>query len=52
MNSQGIILGPGIGRALADWVDQGAPSIDVSDLDVRRFAPAQASAAYLYERTH
>ena len=52
MNSQGIILGPGIGRALADWVDQGAPSIDVSDLDVRRFAPAQASAGYLYERTH
>ena len=51
MNSQGIILGPGVGRALAAWVDGGAPAEDVADVDVRRFSPAQANAGYLFERT-
>ena len=51
MNSQGIILGPGVGRALADWIDEGAPTVDAADVDVRRFAPAQAGAGYLFERT-
>ena len=51
LNSQGVIFGPGVGRALAAWVDQGAPPIDVSDVDVRRFAPVQTTAGYLFERT-
>ena len=51
MNSQGIILGPGAGRALAAWIDEGAPTVDAADVDVRRFAPAQNSAGYLFERT-
>ena len=51
MNSQGIILGPGVGRALAEWIDAGAPTVDAADLDVRRFSPAQAGAGYLFERT-
>jgi glycine cleavage system aminomethyltransferase T/glycine/D-amino acid oxidase-like deaminating enzyme len=51
MNSQGIILGPGVGLALARWIDEGAPSIDAAEVDVRRFAPAQANAGYLFERT-
>ena len=51
MNSQGIILGPGAGRALAEWIEAGAPTVDVADLDVRRFSPAQANAGYLYART-
>jgi glycine cleavage system aminomethyltransferase T/glycine/D-amino acid oxidase-like deaminating enzyme len=51
MNSQGIILGPGVGRALAEWIDAGGPTVDAADLDVRRFAPAQAAAGYLFERT-
>ena len=51
MNSQGIILGPGAGRALAAWLDEGAPTVDATDVDVRRFAPAQNGAGYLFERT-
>ncbi|HTX69339.1 MAG TPA: FAD-dependent oxidoreductase, partial [Thermoleophilia bacterium] len=51
MNSQGIILGPGVGRALAAWIDEGAPTVDAADVDVRRFSPAQTSAGYLFERT-
>ena len=51
MNSQGIILGPGVGRALAEWIDAGAPTMDAAEVDVRRFSPAQAGAGYLFERT-
>ena len=51
MNSQGIIFGPGVGSALAEWIDAGAPTVDAADLDVRRFSPAQAGAGYLFART-
>jgi 4-methylaminobutanoate oxidase (formaldehyde-forming) len=51
LNSQGIILGPGLGRALAGWIVAGAPAADVAELDVRRFAPEQATEGYLFERT-
>ncbi len=50
LNSQGIIFGPGVGKALAEWIDAGAPTVDVADLDVRRFATAQNNEAYLLER--
>ena len=51
LNSQGIILGPGVGKALAEWMSEGAPTVDAAELDVRRFAPQQANAGYLFERT-
>jgi 4-methylaminobutanoate oxidase (formaldehyde-forming) len=51
LNSQGIILGPGLGRALAAWIVEGAPTIDSAELDVRRFATQQTGAGYLFERT-
>ena len=51
LNSQGIIFGPGVGRALARWIDEGAPTVDASELDVRRFAPVQANAGCLFDRT-
>jgi glycine cleavage system aminomethyltransferase T/glycine/D-amino acid oxidase-like deaminating enzyme len=51
LNSQGIIFGPGVGHALAAWIDAGAATIDAAPVDVRRFAPQQANAAYLHERT-
>ena len=51
LNSQGIILGPGLGHALAAWIAGGAPTIDAAELDPRRFAPEQAGEAWLGERT-
>jgi len=51
LNSQGIIFGPGVGMALAEWMDGGVPTIDAAEVDVRRFAAAQANAGYLFERT-
>jgi heterotetrameric sarcosine oxidase gamma subunit len=50
-NSQGIIYAPGAGRALAEWIREGAPTFDASEVDVRRFARTQANERYLHERT-
>jgi heterotetrameric sarcosine oxidase gamma subunit len=50
-NSQGIIYSPGMGRALAEWIHEGAPTFDASEVDVRRFASSQANERYLHERT-
>ena len=44
-NSQGIIYGPGAGKALAEWIHEGAPTFDASEVDVRRFATSQAQRA-------
>ena len=51
MNSQGVIFGPGAGRALAEWIVAGAPTFDAAGVDCTRFARAQANRAYLHERT-
>jgi heterotetrameric sarcosine oxidase gamma subunit len=50
-NSQGIIYAPGASRALAEWIREGAPTFDASEVDVRRFASSQANERYLHERT-
>ena len=50
-NSQGIIYSPGAGHALAEWIQEGAPTFDASEVDVRRFASSQANERYLHERT-
>lgn len=50
-NSQGIIYGPGAGRALAAWIVEGAPAFDASEVDVARFARSQSNRRYLHERT-
>jgi 4-methylaminobutanoate oxidase (formaldehyde-forming) len=51
MNSQGILLGPGVGRAVAEWIVAGAPTMDLGDLHPGRFARAQSRPGYLFERT-
>ena len=50
-NSQGIIYAPGAGRALAEWIREGAPTFDASEVDVRRFSTTQSNERYLHERT-
>ncbi len=51
MNSQGIIYAPGVGRELARWIIDGAPTIDPSSVDVQRFSTNQSNRRYLHERT-
>jgi 4-methylaminobutanoate oxidase (formaldehyde-forming) len=50
-NSQGIIFAPGAGKALAEWVVEGAPTFDAAAVDVRRFGRVQSNRRYLHERT-
>lgn len=50
-NSEGIEFGPGAGRALAEWIIEGEPTMDLSHVDVARFHPFQINRTYLHERT-
>ena len=50
-NSIGIQSAGGAGKAVADWIVDGHPGMDLSDVDIRRFAPFQANRTYLRERT-
>ena len=50
-NSLGILLGGGAGRVLAQWIVDGIPDVDVSELDIARMMPHQNTSAYLEERT-
>ncbi len=50
-NSIGIQSAGGAGRAIADWIVDGTPGMDLWDVDIRRFHPFQGSRPYLRERT-
>ena len=49
-NSVGIASAGGAGRALAEWVVEGAPTSDLVGVDVRRFAPYAADNDWLRSR--
>ena len=38
-------------EVLAEWIVNGHPPMDLSDVDIRRFHPFQVNERYLYERT-
>jgi 4-methylaminobutanoate oxidase (formaldehyde-forming) len=50
-NSVGFQSGPGAGRAVADWIVDGHPPMDLSEVDIRRFMPFQVNRRYLRQRT-
>jgi glycine cleavage system aminomethyltransferase T/glycine/D-amino acid oxidase-like deaminating enzyme len=50
-NSIGIQSAGGAGRAVADWIIDGHPGMDLWDVDIRRFHPFQRNRAYLHART-
>ncbi len=50
-NSVGFQSGPGAGRAVADWIVDGHPPMDLSEVDIRRFQPFQVNRRYLHDRT-
>jgi heterotetrameric sarcosine oxidase gamma subunit len=49
-NSVGIQSAGGAGKALAEWIDAGEPSLDLGDVDIRRMFPFQATKSYLVQR--
>ncbi len=51
LNSQGIIFGPGVGRAAAEWIVEGHPTMDLAEVDVARMGRWMDQRAFLRERT-
>lgn len=49
-NSIGIASGGGAGRALAEWIVAGEPSLDLWPVDIRRFARFHDNDHFLKER--
>ncbi|TCO74078.1 GcvT family protein [Rhodovulum euryhalinum] len=49
-NSMGIASAGGAGRALAEWIVNGAPTMDLWPVDIRRFARFNGNAAWLHDR--
>ncbi|MCP5085812.1 MAG: FAD-dependent oxidoreductase [Rhodobacteraceae bacterium] len=50
LNSEGFEISPGISRALARWIIDGEPDLDLVDYDVARFHPFQTNQNYLSAR--
>ncbi|MFT4437781.1 GcvT family protein [Caballeronia sp. 15715] len=50
-NSIGIQSSGGAGKALAEWIRDRRPPLDLSDVDVRRMHPFQGTKTYLHDRT-
>ena len=50
-NSQGILSSAGVGRAVAEWIVEGHPTMDLSEIDIVRFHPFQVNRRYLQART-
>jgi 4-methylaminobutanoate oxidase (formaldehyde-forming) len=50
-NSLGILFGGGAGRVLAQWIVDGYPPVDVSDINIDRLMPFQNNPKYLHDRT-
>ncbi|KAL9975914.1 hypothetical protein ACROYT_G013133 [Oculina patagonica] len=48
-NSGGIANAGGAGMALAEWITAGEPTMDLSSVDIRRFAPHHNNKRYLQE---
>jgi glycine cleavage system aminomethyltransferase T len=51
LNSIGIQSSGGAGKALAEWIRDRRPPVDLSDVDVRRVQPFQVNKRYLHDRT-
>lgn len=49
-NSVGIATAGGAGRALAEWIANGAPIGDLTGVDIRRFAPFNGNSRWLHDR--
>ncbi len=49
-NSLGILLGGGAGQVLAQWIVDGYPPVDISDIHIDRMMPFQNNPRYLQDR--
>ena len=50
-NSLGILLGGGVGQVLSQWIVDGYPPVDISEINIERMSPFRNNPQYLYDRT-
>ncbi len=50
-NSVGILSSGGVGKAMADWIRDRRPPVELMDVDVRRTQAFQGNRRYLEDRT-
>jgi glycine cleavage system aminomethyltransferase T/glycine/D-amino acid oxidase-like deaminating enzyme len=50
-NSQGIIYSPGAGKALAEWIVEGHPTMDLTEVDIARTGPWANGRSWLHAKT-
>ncbi len=50
-NSLGILLGGGAGKIIADWMVEGEPPVDVTEVDIARAVPSQGTRRFREART-
>lgn len=48
--AHGLAGAGGIGKVMAEWIAGGEPSLDLWQMDIRRFGPAYRSPAYSHKR--
>jgi glycine cleavage system aminomethyltransferase T len=51
LNSVGIIMGPGLGRAMAHWIMNGKPEVDITGFNISRLHTYQNNPDYRRHRT-
>jgi len=51
LNSLGILLGGGVGKVLSQWIVDGLPPVDVSEVNIDRMLPFQNTSRFLQDRT-
>jgi glycine cleavage system aminomethyltransferase T/glycine/D-amino acid oxidase-like deaminating enzyme len=50
-NSIGIQAAGGVGKVLAEWIAEGEATMDLAEVDIRRFEPFHAGRRFLAHRT-
>jgi len=50
-NSLGILMGGGAGRIMAQWIHDGIPNVDVTEIDIARMLPFENTPKYLEARS-
>jgi heterotetrameric sarcosine oxidase gamma subunit len=49
-NSLGILSGGGAGRIMTQWIKDGVPDVDVTEIDIARLLPFENTPKYLKDR--
>ncbi len=49
-NSLGILMGGGAGKVMAQWIKDGVPNVDITEIDIARMLPFENTPKYVQDR--